>query len=122
MGLTRCQVFVGPGTVFERDGLTWGDFPDGLANTLLVVETGEPVPWTKPADLAYDPGKPLPHLSGVFTMPVRFLCYEIKRRPGFTAYFADGSVRFTRSDTDEKTIRALITRDGGERVDVTKLD
>jgi hypothetical protein len=54
-GLTHYQVFVGPGTAFERDGLTFQDFPDGPSNTLLVVETREAVPWSKPADLEYDP-------------------------------------------------------------------
>ena len=28
---THYQVFVGPGTAFEREGLAWKDFPDGLA-------------------------------------------------------------------------------------------
>jgi hypothetical protein len=120
-GMTRFQVFVGPGTSFERDGLTWGDFPDGLANTILVVQAAEPVPWTKPVDLAYDPEKPLPPLGGVFTKPVHFLCYEINRRPGFTACFADGSARFIPSSTDERTVRALVTRNGGEGVDMAKL-
>src|SRR5439155_2700380 len=32
-GLTRYQVFTGPGTAFERAGLTWDDFSDGLAQT-----------------------------------------------------------------------------------------
>jgi hypothetical protein len=121
-GLTRYQVFVGPGTAFERDGLTWDDFPDGLAATLLVVEAGKPVPWSKPADLAYDPDKPLPALGGVFTKPVHFLCYEVSRRAGFTAVFADGKGRFIRGDTDEQAIRALITRNGGEPVEVARLD
>jgi hypothetical protein len=121
-GQTRYQVFVGPGTAFERDGLTWDDFPDSLADTLLAVEGGEAVPWTKPADLPYEPGKPLPPLGGAVTKPVHFLCYPIWRRPGFTACFADSSVRFIRGDTDEEVLRALITRNGGEKVHRAKLD
>ncbi len=121
-GLTRYQVFVGPGTAFERDGLTWDEFPDSPANTLLVVEAGEPVPWSKPVDMAYDPGKPLPPLGGVFGKPVHFLCYEVGRRPGFGACFGDGKARFVRGDTAEKTLRGLISRDGGEPVDLSGLD
>jgi hypothetical protein len=121
-GLTRYQVLVGPGTAFERDGLTWDDFPDGLSNTLLMVEAGAPVPWAKPADLTYDPARPLPPLGGAFGKPVHFLCYELWRNPGFIAGFADGSARFIRSDTAEKTIRGLITRNGGEKVDASRLD
>jgi hypothetical protein len=47
-GLTRYQVFVGPGTAFERPGLTFKDFSDGLENTFLVVEAAAAVPWSKP--------------------------------------------------------------------------
>jgi hypothetical protein len=121
-GLTRYQVFVGMGTAFERDGLTWEDFPDGLAATILVAEAGQSVPWSKPADLAYDPGQPLPLLGSVFTKPAHFLCYEIRREPGFNACFADATSRFISSRTDERTIRGLITRNGGEKVEPSKLE
>ena len=104
-GLTRYQVLVGPGTAFERPGLTWADFPDGLGNTILVVEAEEPVPWSKPQDLEYDPAGPLPPLGGVFTRPVHFLCREVGRNPGFAACFADGSARFIRCSADEHLIR-----------------
>jgi hypothetical protein len=122
LGLTRDQVFVGPGTAFERAGLTWKDFPDGLADTLLVVEAAQPVPWPKPADLAYDPARPVPPLRGAFTKP-RFSVWgsEARRQVGFHAAFADGSVRFLDSGIDEATLRALITRNGGESVDWAKV-
>jgi hypothetical protein len=113
-GLTRYQVFVGPGTAFERPGLTWADFPAGPENTILVVEAAEPMPWSKPVDLHYRPDKPLPSL-GVYSKPVHFLCYELWRKPGFNACFGDGATRFISSETDEKTIRAFITRSGGEK-------
>jgi hypothetical protein len=123
-GLTRYQVFVGPGTAFERPGLRLGplDFPDGLADTLLVVEGGEAVPWSKPADLVYDPNGPLPPLGGAFGKPVHFLCYEVGRNPGFNAAFADGATRFIARDTDERTLRGLITRNGGEKVELSSLE
>jgi hypothetical protein len=121
-GLTRYQVLAGPGTAFERPELTGADFPDGLGSTLLVVEAGTPVPWTKPEDLAYDPAGPLPQLGGVYGRPVRLLCREVGRRPGFVACFADGSVRFIQSSTDERLLRAPITRNGGEPVDVSRLE
>jgi hypothetical protein len=45
------------------------------------------------------------------------------RRPaGFNAFFADGSHCFIGSDTDEETIRGLITGNGGEKVDLSELD
>jgi hypothetical protein len=121
-GLTRYQVFVGPGTAFEKPDLSWADFPDGLNTTLLVVEAAEPVIWSKPVDLTYDPNSPLPQLGAGYTKPVHFLCREVWRNPGFVASFADGSARFIRTSTDERLIRAIITRNGGERVDVSDLE
>jgi hypothetical protein len=62
---TCYRVFTGKGTAFEgRRGLRLpDDFPDGTANTILIVEAAETVPWTKPEDLLYYPSEPLPALS-----------------------------------------------------------
>src|SRR5207249_1821296 len=30
---------------------------DGIHDTLMIIEAGKPVPWTKPADLAYEADK-----------------------------------------------------------------
>jgi hypothetical protein len=100
---TVCKVFVGKGAAFEgRQGLRLPeDFPDGTSNTLLVVEAGEPVPWTKPVDLAFDPHGRLPDLRGLFDF-------------GFRACVADGSRRDISKWISEKTIRAAITRNGSE--------
>lgn len=102
---TICHVFVGRGTAFEEGGrLTLEDsFPDGASNTLLFVEAGEPVPWTKPQEIVYDPTRPLPTLRGLF-------------KDGFRACTADGSRRFVRYDTSQAFLRAAITRNGGEEL------
>jgi hypothetical protein len=122
-GHTPYQVLVGPGTAFERKGLklTWKDFSDGLATTLLVVDADDAVPWTKPVDLAYDPAGPLPPLHP-FTKPVYFLGWKLWHRRGFLGTFADGKARFIREDVGEAGLRGLITRDGGEAVDRSKLE
>ena len=114
---TRYQVFTGPGTAFERAGLTWNDFPDGVAETVLVVEAGTPVFWSEPADLTYDPNGPLPPLGAGFSRPIRLACYNVGRQRGFNVAFADGSWRFLRDNADEQTLRGLITRNGGEAID-----
>ena len=57
-----------------------------------------------------------------FSKRVDILCYEVGRKPGFTACFADGTVRFIRSDAGEEAVRALITRNGGEKVDPARLE
>jgi hypothetical protein len=98
------------------------DFPDGLPDTILVVESGQPVPWSKPADIAYDPKAPLPPLGVGFSKRIEYLCFELGRVPAFNACFGDGSLRFIANTTDEQTLRSLITRNGGETVDWTKVE
>jgi hypothetical protein len=112
LGRTHYQVFVGGGAVFGAgpQGTPLAGITDGTSNTLMVVEAAEPVVWTKPDDLPYDPNKPLPKLGA---------------KPGatyFLAFFGDGSVRPIRMDLKEKTLRALITANGGETIDHSELD
>ena len=107
--MTFYRVFSGPGTIFDgKLGQRITAIPDGLSNTILVVEAGEEVPWTKPGLLPYDAGKPLPKLGGVF-------------KDGFTVLLADGSVRFLRRDADVQLLRAAITRNDGQPIDWDKL-
>jgi tetratricopeptide (TPR) repeat protein len=107
---THYQVIIGGGALFDfKKRINMKDIKDGAANTIMIVEAEETVPWTKPADVIYDPDKPLPKFGGLFM-------------DGFHAVFADGTVRFIKNDTDEKLIRALITRAGGEAVDLKKLN
>jgi hypothetical protein len=107
-GLTHYQVLVGPGTAFERrkgqtlTGTRLVEMHDGTSNTIMVVEAAEPVIWTKPDDVPYDPKQPVPKL-GPF-------------RDGFFVALCDGSTRFIRRTVNEQTLRALITRNGGEVV------
>jgi hypothetical protein len=103
---TYYQVFVGNQTLFPPGKpLELKDVTDGTADTLLVVEAGEAVPWSKPDDLPYDKDRPLPLLGGIF-------------HDGFQAAFADGrSLRFLPRDMSADTIRAMITANAGDRVD-----
>ena len=100
---TFYQVFVGKGAAFEgKKGMRLAqDFPDSTSNTFLIVEGGSAVPWTKPEDLPYTRGEPLPELGGLGKGTIR-------------AALADGSVRFINRAVSEDTLRAAITRNGGE--------
>jgi hypothetical protein len=102
---TVCHVFVGKGTPFEEGRevkLAEGYFPDGISNTILIVEAGPPVPWTKPEDIPYDADAPLPRLDMLFHDVIR-------------VGLADGSVRILLRKISETSLRAAITRNGGER-------
>ncbi len=85
-------------------GMRLVDIPDGASNTLLVVEGGTPVPWTKPEDLAYAPTGKLPALGGALKDVIH-------------AAFADGSVFALKKKINETAMRAAITRNQGEVYD-----
>jgi hypothetical protein len=107
---TFYQVIVGKGAAFEdKQKIRFpASFTDGTSNTILIVEAGEAVPWSKPADVVFDPDKDLPKFGGLF-------------EDGFHAAFADGSVRFIGKKADKATLKAVITRNGGEVIDPDKL-
>ena len=107
---TRYRVFFGGGALFDagkpgqkssQSGTGFADITDGTSNTLMVVEAGEAVPWAAPDELAFKPKGPLPRLG-------------LPGRPLFQALLADGSVRAIARQVDEVTIKAMITRAGGE--------
>jgi hypothetical protein len=91
-------VFAGP------DGIAIRKISDGLSNTIGVVEVDEEhaVPWTKPEDWTFDPANPAKGLGGHFPDQI-FLCM-----------MCDGSAHAIPTAKKMETLRALLTRDGGE--------
>src|SRR5262245_14014333 len=81
---------------------------DGTSNTILIAEGGAAVPWTKPEDIAYDPRKPIPALGGQFAHVIHVA-------------MGDGSVRSIPKHYDPVILRAAITANGGEVVDLDKI-
>lgn len=113
-GKTYYQVFAGKGTVFSEPYLLRArtDFNGKAAHdTILVIEAGEPVPWTKPEDLVYKDDQALPSLGGLF--PGGFMITNLSfTTPGSNALFADGSVRFIAKNGDEMLLRQSIAGKG----------
>jgi hypothetical protein len=109
-GETFYQVFTGESTLFNPKMAARypASITDGTANTALVFEAGDPVIWTKPADMPFDPKKDLPKLGGLFDG----VCHVA---------MCDGSVFRMKKDPDAELLRALITPRGGEILDVNKL-
>ena len=103
MTKTFYLAFVGPDAFFEgkRPRRFPASFQDGTSNTFMCVEAADPVPWTKPEDLPFDPDKPLPKLGGHFG-------------GGFNALMCDAAVVFLSNKVSEKTLKAAVTCSGGE--------
>jgi hypothetical protein len=105
---THYQVLTGGGALFDIGPKSrprrFPDIIDGTSRTILVVEATNPVPWSQPEDVPYDPDRPLPPL-GLDSRTVN-------------VSMANGSVHPLPKDIDEKTLRALITYKGGEIVKI----
>ncbi|WZO99014.1 DUF1559 domain-containing protein [Isosphaeraceae bacterium EP7] len=110
-GMTGYKVVVGPSTAFTPDfnPLRFLDFTDGLNGTLLIGESNDGVPWTKPEDLPFDMTKALSGLSS----------HHGNHGKGFNVLFVDGSVRFIKSTIDPAKLSAILTRNGN---DVIRID
>jgi beta-lactamase regulating signal transducer with metallopeptidase domain len=110
-------VFAGPATALgspsvpggKNSDATFAQITDGLSNTILVVEAQRDIPWTKPEDIPFDPDGQIPALGGLWP-------------DGFNVLMGDGSVRFVKSQVDPITLKALITRAGGEAISFQALD
>jgi hypothetical protein len=139
---TLAQVLDGPGAAFESDarhGLQPfveagsavsvfegkrvtkipASFPGGTARTLLLADAGQAVPWSRPADLRLEPGKPLPPLGGQFNEEPTL--FRSQRPMGIHVLFADASVSFLSKEVGEETLRELIIREGDKEVNLDDL-
>ncbi len=102
---THYRLFFGKGAAFELNkGFSMGAIAnmDGLSNTLMVVEAEDPVVWTNPNDLAFDPTKALP----------KMLSIDGK----FSAAYCDGSVRSFKVPIDPEIFKLLIQKNDGKLI------
>lgn len=106
-GYTTYQAFAGTDTaMLLRGARNFQNITDGTSVTILFIESSDPVIWTKPEDIPYDPKKPLPDLGRKF-------------RNAVNAAMCDGSVRaLNLAAIKEASLRAAITANDGLPVDL----
>jgi hypothetical protein len=108
---TFMHVFVGKGTVFENpSGESLQAIYDdgGTSNTLLAIEGGKPVPWTKPEDLVSEPDQPFPDIRGPFQDIRVVRC--------------DGGTFELRQDLPDCILRAFVSRHARDKEKFSLLD
>jgi prepilin-type processing-associated H-X9-DG protein len=93
-----------------RSGTRIADFVDGPANTLMLFEAKDGVPWTKPEDVPFEPSRTPGPLASAGS----------PHFGGFNVLFVDGSVWFLPETTSPELFRSLITRNGGEVVSLDR--
>jgi prepilin-type processing-associated H-X9-DG protein len=118
---TSYAMIVGPHAI--SDGPTprkRDDVKDGISNTIMVAEcAGADINWLEPRDVN------AASIRSLWTLGDE----GMKPPSGISSYhsgmanvlFCDGTVRAIRSSVDEKLLRAMLTIDGGEPVNVDDL-
>jgi hypothetical protein len=103
---TPYRVFVGDGALFDEGRETrLADITDEVSQTIMIVESKESVPWTKPDELTFDRAA-APSFYGAGS----------PHAGGFFAAMANGAVRFIKNTADLDVFKALITRAAGDMV------
>ncbi|MCZ2343745.1 MAG: DUF1559 domain-containing protein [Bacteroidales bacterium] len=105
--MTYYKVFTGKDTPFPESGKgsQLRNITDGTWVTIMAVAGGDPVIWTKPEDIPFDPKKPLPDLPQPFQQ--------------LLALFCDGSVRVLSPEfLKSGQLKKAITSNGGEVVNL----
>jgi hypothetical protein len=105
---TRYRCFYDNGAMFDTRGTTrMHSVTDGLTYTIMYVEGGEKVTWSRFQEYKFDPKGPLPALGRA-------------DKDGFNAGMGDGSTRWVSKSVDPAILKAMITRAGGEVVTLPK--
>jgi len=102
-GKTPYKLFTGPKTVYDGKKVTMPASMNlkGTSNLIAVVEAADPVEWTKPADIPFNP-------QGDVIKLLRFTAGVCN------AAFWDGSVRQIRQTVDPQNLKnAILATEGG---------
>ncbi|MCA9247330.1 MAG: DUF1559 domain-containing protein [Planctomycetales bacterium] len=119
---TNYVAVIGPHTAFRgSQGRTFNDFRDGTANTILIVETTEPIPWMEPRDITFEEAcqsSERPCVSSFHGRPHDdfFFSYTGGETYQATIAHADGSVHYLPGPITPEAMAARLTVDGAELV------
>jgi hypothetical protein len=106
---TLIQAVSGTGAVFDpRAKVKLADVADGTSATLMLVESGPAVPWTKPADVAFNPDGKVPTFAGPYTDAVHVAT-------------ADAATYRMTTKPDEDLLRVFVQRDDGQSLEFDRL-
>ncbi len=113
-GETNYVMIAGKGTVGgePNEVVKMSDITDGTSNTIMAVEVaGSGILWLEPRDMTIEEAVAYianPSGNG-----------QKQSHPGgVNVAMVDGSVRFIPNTIDRQTLRGLMTRDGGEPVEL----
>lgn len=108
---TSYVAVIGPQTMWPGDrAVNFRDVTDGLSNTLLVVEArNSGIPWMEPRD--FHVSQMAPTINSQSGQGI-----SSNHVGGAHVLMGDGSARLLSDTLSLETIRALLTRDGGEVV------
>ncbi len=104
-GYTLYQMPTGKNLIGQTENpVKFGSMTDGLSNTIAIIETTEAAakPWTKPGDVN----------------PLEDLTVIRQANGGFVIGMADGSVQTLSAATGEELLKAMLTINGGEAVNL----
>jgi prepilin-type processing-associated H-X9-DG protein len=100
-GETNYRVFTGGGAVFDMvQQSKIQEIADGTSNTLMIFESAERVPWTKPDEVAFDAEKDVKKLF-------------LWKNDRTNIAMCDGSVRSISNKVSEKTLKNVIMKNDG---------
>lgn len=117
-GSTTCYAMVVGPHAFGNgsEPRAFGEIKDGLPNTIMLVEAvGAKIPWSAPVDIDINDITSIQEID--VNAPGTTKGISSCHRYGAYVVFCDGSLRFLNTDIDEKELEAMLTIDGGEKVE-----
>ncbi len=96
-----------------KSTLNWRQIHDGASNTICVVEMAHSgIHWTEPRDLRFEDA-----VRGI-NVPKTTNCISSNHNSGAMFLFVDASVHFLTNDIQADVLRALLTANGGDIVQI----